>query len=133
MPQGGRSQLGQGHNQAEEEVTPEELEEFLAQYENKRFVQRVLFPDGNYIRRENGAKATHQMAAEIDPHTGQAYAFPMIVDKGTGELYEYDDPFEALEYNLSTGNAIGFPDIDAAITFTRTYKPKSFSKFYQDQ
>jgi hypothetical protein len=94
------------------------------------FMDRINNPN-NYdiVTNDDGSISTHRMSAEIDEN-GQAWAFPMIVQTDEG-LHEYDDPFEALDYNKQTNNAIPFDSIDEALEYSKTYKPEGFNNFYK--
>jgi len=102
--------------------------QILKNNKDKPFVKRVLNPDNKYIEKD-GQKATHFMSAEIDDQ-GQAWVFPMIVIQD-GQLVEFDDPFEAMEYNKSKDNAIQFKNIEEADRFSRTYKTDEFKEYYK--
>lgn len=56
------------------------------------------------------------MAAEIGPD-GKAYAFPTIMQKPDGELLQFDDNYQALDYGLKSGEVLEFPSIDEAVAY----------------
>tara|TARA_R110002110_G_scaffold79230_2_gene207294 strand:+ start:1577 stop:1966 length:390 start_codon:yes stop_codon:yes gene_type:complete len=98
---------------------------------NVPFIQRLTDPGGEHgaIRNKNGSLSTHRMAAEIDEN-GQAWAFPTIVEMSDGGLHQFDNPAEALQYNIQNGNAIKFPDIRSADEWSRNYKTPQFNEYY---
>lgn len=105
----------------------------LERNQDKEFVQRILKPDPKMkIDNPDGSVSTHRMAAEIDPETGKAYAFPTIVPDGHGGLMQLTNR-AALLYNLYENNAIEFDSIDEAVQFSMNYKTKEFTDTYRKQ
>jgi hypothetical protein len=56
------------------------------------------------------------MSAEVDDK-GNWYVFPTIVQMPTGELYEFKDPYQAMEYNKRTGNYLPMKSKEEAINY----------------
>ena len=82
------------------------------------FIDRINNPQNYpYIDRGNGLISTHEMAAEIDEDTGKWYVFPTIVRLPSGELYEFKDGREAMQYNLRTGNFLPMKSKEEAIKY----------------
>ena len=71
------------------------------------------------------------MAAEVD-EKGNWYAFPTIVMLPSGELYQFEDNNQAMNYALRTGNFLPMKDKDEAIKYAeggyKTDKLNSFGK-----
>ena len=106
--------------------------DILRNNESMPFVNRILNPGvGGVIRNEDGTISTHRMSAEIDDQ-GQAWAFPTIVDGPEG-LTEYQDPYQAMDYNIQNSNAIPFDTIDQAIDFSKNYKTPEFIQWGNKQ
>ncbi len=87
------------------------------------FLDRIENPQ-NYpvLRNEDGSFSTHSMAAEVDEN-GQWWVFPTIVPMGpNGELYRFEDPYVALEYNKRTKNALPQTSQKTALDYSRGYK-----------
>jgi hypothetical protein len=88
-----------------------------------RYKNAGLFP---HVDNGDGSISTHRMAAEID-EDGRAYAFPTIAQTDEGELIEFKDPFDALEYNKSKNNVIEFDSIEEANEYAKGgYKKDSY-------
>jgi hypothetical protein len=106
------------------------LAEVLRENQNMPFVKRINDP-GAYgvIDNDDGSQSTHRMSAEIDEQ-GQAWAYPNIVQTPEG-LKQFDDTWEAMRYNIESGNAIPFPDIDTALDFSKNYKTPEFNEYYE--
>tara|TARA_R110000796_G_scaffold215784_2_gene331806 strand:- start:907 stop:1260 length:354 start_codon:yes stop_codon:yes gene_type:complete len=106
------------------------LAEVLRENQNMPFVKRINDP-GAYgvIDNDDGSQSTHRMSAEIDEQ-GQAWAYPNIVDTPEG-LKQFGDTWEAMRYNIESGNAIPFPDIDTALDFSKNYKTPEFNEYYE--
>jgi len=81
---------------------------FVTRYKNEGLFPVVNNPDGSF--------STHRMAAEIGPD-GKAYAFPTIMQKPDGELLQFDDNYQALDYGLKSGEVLEFPSIDEAVAY----------------
>ena len=109
-------------------------QETLQRNKDKKFVKRILKPDGRKVDYGNGSYATHQMSAEIKGRPKfpmvDAYAFPTVVQRSPG-LQVYDDPQKAMRDNVREGNAIRFNTIQEAVDFTRNYKTKEFTDSFK--
>ena len=105
-------------------------------YQNKDlpFVDRIINPQ-NYptpsIFDEGGRMQTHFMSATPDKK-GNWYAYPNIIFED-GEYKKLDlNEDQALEYAKKSGNVISFgKNKDAAIDFSKNYKPEEFKKYYK--
>lgn len=96
------------------------------------FVDRINNPEKYpFIRNKDGSISTHRMAAEVD-EKGNWYAFPTIVMLPSGELYQFEDNNQAMNYALRTGNFLPMKDKDEAIKYAeggyKTDKLNSFGK-----
>ena len=68
------------------------------------FIDRITNPAKYpYITNEDKSISTHRMAAEVDEN-GNWMVFPTIVRLPTGELYQFEDNGQAMDYNMRTGN-----------------------------
>jgi hypothetical protein len=85
------------------------------------FVDRINNPE-NYpvIDNPDGSFSTHRMAAEVD-EKGDWYVFPTIQMEG-GKLNQYNDVRDALNNAKRTGNFIGFPNKQSALSYADSYK-----------
>ena len=88
-----------------------------------QFIDRVNNPENYpYIinppdKEGRTSTSSHRMAVEIDKD-GNWAAFPTIVLMPNGKLKEFDDPFEAFEYNRSIGNTMEFgKDKESALKY----------------
>ena len=101
------------------------------------FIDRINNPQKYpYISNEDGSISTHRMAAEFDEDTGKWYVFPTIVMLPSGELKEYEDPIEAMQYNLQVGNFLEMNNKKEALDYAKggykkgtpleTFNPKGF-------
>ena len=105
-------------------------------YQNKDlpFVDRIINPQ-NYptpsIFDEGGRMQTHFMSATPDKE-GNWYAYPNIIFED-GEYKKLDlNEDQALEYAKKSGNVISFgKNKDAAIDFSKNYKPEEFKEYYK--
>lgn len=81
------------------------------------FIDRINNPQKYpYITNPDGSISTHLMAAEMDEQ-GNWYVYPTIVMMPTGELYQFNDQYQAMDYNLRTGNFKKFPDKESALSY----------------
>ena len=98
------------------------------------FVDRINNPDKYPVLwNEDGSYSTHRMAAEMDEN-GNWFVFPTIVRLPTGELYQFQDSGQAMDYNLRTGNYLPMKSKKEALNYAEggykkgtpllTYKPK---------
>ena len=98
------------------------------------FIDRINNPDKYPVLwNKDGSYSTHQMAAEVD-EKGNWFVFPTIVRLPSGELYQFKDSSQAMDYNLRTGNFIPMKNKKEAISYAEggykkgtplsTYKPK---------
>tara|TARA_R110000782_G_scaffold103381_4_gene190850 strand:+ start:90 stop:3440 length:3351 start_codon:yes stop_codon:yes gene_type:complete len=99
--------------------------EKLKQNSGMNFVQRAINPNiFPRINNADGSVSTHLMAAEVDEN-GDWYAFPTIIQDGSGELIKMSNP-EAFDYAKRSGENIPFgKDGDGAIDFSINYKSPS--------
>lgn len=68
------------------------------------FLARIKEPDRYpFIKNKDGTISTHRMAAEVDEQ-GNWFVFPTIVQLPSGELYQFKDSMQAMEYNLKNNN-----------------------------
>ena len=112
--------------------TEEELASFnqvIEQNKDKNFVQRMLDANskGMPVEGEPGAEKTHRMNAEYFPDTNEWVAFPSVIQKSSGEMYDFGkDVIAAGDHARNTGEYISFGnDADAAIRFSIHYKDSS--------
>lgn len=105
-------------------------------YKNQKvpFVDRIINPQ-NYpnpnIFDEGGRMQTHFMSATPDKE-GNWFVYPNIVfeDDNYKKLNLSED--DALEYAKQSGNLISFgKDKQAAINFSKNYKPEEFKNYYK--
>lgn len=83
------------------------------------FIDRINNPHKYpFITNDDGSYSTHRMAAEVDEE-GNWYAFPTIVRLDDGELYEFEDNYSALQYNLRKGNFLSMADQKEAIDYAK--------------
>lgn len=98
------------------------------------FIDRINNPDKYpVIWNDDGSYSTHRMAAEVDEN-GNWYVFPTIVQLPSGELYQFQDNGQAMDYNMRTGNFLPMPNKKEAIDYAKggykkgtpllKYKPK---------
>ena len=81
------------------------------------FINRINNPqDYPVIWNEDGSYSTHRMAAEMDDK-GNWYVFPTIVQMPTGELYQFKDSSQAMDYNLRTGNYLPMKSKEEALSY----------------
>jgi hypothetical protein len=96
----------------------------------KQFEKRLANPEQfGFFANPDGSVSTHLMRAEVD-ELGRAWAFPMIVQDGVG-LRRFDDPQEAMMWNIQHGNAKPFNDIQEALDFSKNYKTDAFIEHYR--
>lgn len=73
--------------------------------------------------------STHRMAAEVD-EKGNWYVFPTIVQLEDGSLREFDDPYEAMDFNIAGGNYKKFKSGKAAQEYAKGgYKTEAMNKY----
>lgn len=94
------------------------------------FIDRINNPEKYpFIRNKDGSISTHRMAAEVD-EKGNWYAFPTIVMLPSGELYQFDNNDQAMNYALRTGNFLPMKNKDEAIKYAEGgYKTKKIKDF----
>lgn len=81
------------------------------------FLDRIMNPQKYpYITNEDNSISTHRMAAEVDEN-GNWFVFPTIAMLPTGELYEFKDPQQAMEYNLKAGNFLPMKSKKEALSY----------------
>ena len=81
------------------------------------FIDRILNPEKYpFITNADNSISTHKMAAEVDDE-GNWYVFPTIALLPTGELYEFKDPNQAMDYSITTGNFLPMPNQKEAIAY----------------
>jgi hypothetical protein len=81
------------------------------------FIKRIMNPqDYPVLWNNDGSFSTHEMAVEVDDQ-GNWFTFPTIVMLPSGELYRFEDPYQALEYNQRTGNFLQFDSKDKALKY----------------
>ena len=81
------------------------------------FIDRIINPDKYpYITNKDKSISTHRMAAEIDEN-GNWVVFPTIVRLPTGELYQFEDNGQAMDYNMRTGNYMPMPSKEEALKY----------------
>ena len=98
------------------------------------FIDRINNPDKYPVLwNEDGSYSTHRMAAEVDEN-GNWFVFPTIVRLPSGELYQFEDNKQAMQYNMRTGNFLPMNSKKEALSYAKggykkgtplsTYKPK---------
>lgn len=98
------------------EATP--IPEFIS-----RWLNREELPS---LKNEDGSVSTHEMAAEYNPDDGYWYVYPTIANIPNYGLYRFNDPYEALSYNLKTGDYFRFADKKEALSLAKNgYKKKT--------
>jgi len=101
------------------------------------FIDRINNPEKYpYVSNEDGSISTHRMAAEFDEDTGKWFVFPTIVMLPSGKLKEFEDPMEAMQYNLQVGNFLEMGSKKEALKYAEggykkgtpleTFNPKGF-------
>ena len=81
------------------------------------FIDRINNPENYpYIENEDGTFSTHRMAAEVDSE-GNWVVFPTIVMLPTGELYQFEDSMQALEYNIRNNNFLPMKNKKEALSY----------------
>ena len=106
----------------------------LYQNKNVPFVDRVINPQ-DYpvpsILDEAGRMQTHFMSATPDKE-GNWFAYPNIIfEDGNYKKLDLNED-QALEYAKKSGNVVSFgKNKDAAIDFSKNYKPKEFKEYYK--
>lgn len=81
------------------------------------FIDRINNPEKYpVIKNKDGSISTHRMAAEVD-EKGNWFVFPTIVMLPSGELYEFKDSQQAMDYNLRTGNYLPMKSKEDAIVY----------------
>jgi len=69
------------------------------------------------------------MAAEVDAK-GNWYVFPTVVQLNSGKLREFDDVYEAMDFNIKRGNFKKFKDKDKALKYAAGgYKTKAMENY----
>jgi len=82
------------------------------------FIDRINNPEKYpVIKNKDGSISTHRMAAEVD-ESGNWFVFPTIVMLPSGELYEFKDSQQAMDYNLRTGNYLPMKSKDEALSYS---------------
>ena len=98
------------------------------------FIDRINNPDKYPVLwNEDGSYSTHRMAAEVDEN-GNWFVFPTIVRLPSGELYQFEDNNQAMQYNMRIGNFLPMKSKKEALSYAKggykkgtplsTYKPK---------
>jgi len=83
------------------------------------FIDRIHNPDKYpVIMNDDGSWSTHRMAAEVD-ETGNWMVFPTIVQLPDGELFEFQDPYSAMEYARNTGEFVQMKDRKEALNYAK--------------
>jgi len=83
------------------------------------FIERIMNPDKYpYIKNEDGSISTHRMAAEVD-EDGNWFVFPTIVQLPSGKLKQFEDQYQAMAYNLRTGNYLPMSSKDEALKYAK--------------
>jgi len=102
----------------------------VAKKKQPEFLDRIKNPEKYpVIENKDGSISTHRMAAEVD-EGGNWYVFPTIVMLDSGELYQFDDPDQAREYNFKTGNFLQMDSKKEALTYAKGgYKTPKFIEF----
>ena len=103
----------------------------LEQYKDLPFVDRVLNPQ-NYPKPtkfdEQGRPQTHLLAADQDEESGDWIVWPKLTVKD-GKYVE-----QSFADAKASGDVINFgQEKDAAIGFSKNYKPKEFEDFYRQK
>ena len=103
----------------------------LEQYKDLPFVDRVLNPQ-NYPEPtkfdEQGRPQTHLLAADQDEESGDWIVWPKLTIKD-GKYVE-----QSFADAKASGDVINFgQEKDAAIGFSKNYKPKEFEDFYRQK
>ena len=81
------------------------------------FLDRIMNPEKYpYITNKDNSISTHRMAAEVDEN-GNWFVFPTIAMLPTGELYEFKDPQQAMDYNLKVGNFLPMASKKEALSY----------------
>jgi len=95
------------------------------------FLDRIQNPENYpYITNEDGSISTHKMSAEVD-EKGNWYVYPNIVRTPTGELYEFKDTRQAMEYNIKNNNYLPMKSKAEAIKYAiGGYKDKTKLKTF---
>ena len=82
-------------------------------------LDRITNPDKYpYITNDDNSISTHRMAAEVDEN-GNWVVFPTIVRLPTGELYQFEDSGQAMDYNMRTGNYLPMPSKKDALSYAK--------------
>ena len=100
--------------------------EFLDRIRNPRKYPYIKNYDnqGNIV-----SVSTHRMAAEVDSK-GNWYVFPTVVQLEDGTLREFDNPYEAMDFNIAGGNYKKFKSKDAALKYAEGgYKTKAMENY----
>ena len=83
------------------------------------FLNRIQNPEKYpYITNEDNSISTHRMAAEVDEN-GNWVVFPTIVRLPTGELYQFEDSGQAMDFNMRTGNYLPMPSKKDALNYAK--------------
>ena len=83
------------------------------------FLDRINNPDKYpYLENKDGSISTHRMAAETD-EDGNWFVFPTIVMLPSGELYQFKDQTQAMDYNIRTNNFIPMGSKKEAIDYAK--------------
>ena len=81
------------------------------------FLDRIMNPQKYpFITNKDNSISTHRMAAEVDEN-GNWLVFPTIAMLPTGELYEFKDPQQAMDYNLKVGNFLPMKNKEEALSY----------------
>lgn len=81
------------------------------------FLDRIMNPQNYpYIKNKDNSISTHRMAAEVDEN-GNWFVFPTITMLPTGELYEFKDQQQAMDYNLKVGNFLPMANKKEALSY----------------
>ena len=81
------------------------------------FLDRIMNPQKYpFITNKDNSISTHRMAAEVDEN-GNWFVFPTIAMLPTGELYEFKDPQQAMDYNLKVGNFLPMKSKEEALAY----------------
>jgi len=87
--------------------------------QNPEFIDRINNPEKYpYITNKDNSISTHRMAAEVDEN-GNWFVFPTIVRLPTGELYQFEDNGQAMDYNMKANNYIPMPSKEAALNYAK--------------
>tara|TARA_R110000823_G_scaffold19242_2_gene59445 strand:+ start:205 stop:537 length:333 start_codon:yes stop_codon:yes gene_type:complete len=94
------------------------------------FLDRITNPQNYpYITNSDNSISTHRMAAEVDEN-GNWVVFPTIVMLPTGELYQFEDSGQAMDYNMRTGNYLSMPSKEEALNYAKGgYKKGTLEEF----